>query len=125
MASRAGVGDVLTTIPIGYLETTFLPLRGFADRDGLKAQADNWLTKVAAKPHLRPPGRSGGAGLVGGAWLPSAAAGSAAAHCGGLPPTAVWLETRLGRDPFVRVAGADCWVPPVVARRVAIELSPT
>jgi transposase len=103
---------------IGYLETSFLPLRTFADLDDLQAQADDWLTKVAARRHLRRLGAS-----VAAAW---------AVERGFLQPlpdpllvTDLWLETRVGKDAFVRVAGADYSVPPAfVGRRVSVRLSP-
>jgi len=42
-----------------------------------------------------------------------------------LPDTDLHLETRVGRDAFVRAAGVDYSVPPAfVGRRVAIRVSP-
>lgn len=103
---------------IGYRETSFAPLRTFADLDDLQAQDDAWSVEVAAQRHLRRLGAR-----VAEAWaverrflhpLPDP-----------LPDTDLALDTRVGRDAFVRVAGADYSVPPAfVGRRVAVRLSP-
>src|SRR6266540_956895 len=37
----------------GYLETSFLPLRSFADLDDLQTQSDAWATEVAYRRHHR------------------------------------------------------------------------
>lgn len=103
---------------IGYLETSFLPLRSFADLDDLQAQADTWLNEVAAQRHLRRLGAR-----VAEAW--AVERGFLAALPDPLPATNLRLETRVGRDAFVRVAGADYSVPPAfVGRRVSVCLSP-
>lgn len=104
---------------IGYFETSFTPLRSFDDLADLQAQADSWLTDVAAHRHLRRLGAR-----VNAAW--AVERGFLHPLPDPLPDTDVWLETRVGRDAFVRVAGADYSVPPAfVGRRVAARVSPT
>ncbi len=103
---------------IGYLETSFLPARSFDSLDDLQDQHDSWATNVAARRTLRRTGAR-----VGDRWaverqflrpLPDP-----------LPDTDLHLETRVGRDAFVRAAGVDYSVPPAfVGRRVAIRVSP-
>ncbi len=41
---------------IGYLETSFLPLRSFADLADLQAQHDDWTHRVAFRRHHRRVG---------------------------------------------------------------------
>ena len=48
---------------IGYLETSFLPLRSFAGIEDLQAQHDEWATQVAFRRHHRRVGHQ-----VGDAW---------------------------------------------------------
>jgi transposase len=104
---------------IGYLETSFLPHRHFADRPDLQSQHDGWASTVAFERHPRRL-----AGSVAEAWrversilasLPSV-----------LPVTDHHLEARVSKDGFVRVAGADYSVLPGLAGcRVQLQLSPT
>jgi transposase len=110
-------GQVERTIE--YLETSFLPLRTFADLADLQAQHDGWLNEVAARRVLRRTGAS-----VAARWaverrslhpLPDP-----------LPDTDLHAEARAGKDAFVRVLDVDYSVPPAfVGRRVAVRISPT
>jgi transposase len=104
---------------IGYLETSFLPLRRFADLEDLQFQHDRWARTVAFE---RRPRRL--AGTVADAWRVER--GFLARLPSPLPDTDRRLETRVSKDGFVRVAGADYSVPPGLAgRRVQVRLSPT
>lgn len=104
---------------VGYLETSFLPLRDFADLDDMQCQHDDWASNVAFRRHHRRVGA-----VVGDAWrvertflraLPSR-----------LPDTDRHLEVRLQRDGFARVADVDYSVPPGLSgRRSQIRLSVT
>lgn len=104
---------------IRYLETSFVPLRSFADLADLQAQHDGWAPAVAYRRILRRTGAR-----VVDRWaierrslhpLPDP-----------LPNTDLRLEARAGRDAFVRVLGVDYSVPPAfVGRRVAARVSPT
>jgi hypothetical protein len=102
---------------IGYLETSFLPLRTFASLDDLQAQHDDWAARIAASRTLRRTG---------------ARVGDAAAVERGFlrplpdprPDVTLHFETRASIDGFVRVDTADYSVPPAFAnRRVSVRLS--
>jgi transposase len=109
-------GQVERTIE--YLETSFLPLRTFADLADLQAQHDAWATEVAYRRILRRTGVR-----VADRWaverrslhpLPDP-----------LPDTDLHLEARAGKDAFVRVLDVDYSVPPAfVGRRIAVRVSP-
>jgi transposase len=45
---------------IGYLESSFAPLRRVGDLADLQAQADAWTVQVADQRHVRRLGRAGG-----------------------------------------------------------------
>ena len=104
---------------IGYLETSFLPLRTFTCLADLQAQHDRWATEVASRRILRRTGAR-----VGDRWvversflhrLPDP-----------VPDTDLRLEARAGKDAFVRVLGVDYSVPPAfVGRRIGIGVSST
>ena len=103
---------------IGYLETSFLPARSFDSLDDLQGQHDIWATDVAARRTLRRTGAR-----VGDRW--AVERGFLHPLPDPLPDTDLHLETRVGRDAFVRAAGVDYSVPPAfVGRRVAIRVSP-
>lgn len=103
---------------IGYLETSFLPLRGFADLDDLQRQHDAWAAETAFGRVLRRTGAR-----VADRWaverrflhrLPDP-----------VPDTDLQLEARVTADSYVRVAGVDYSVPPAfVGRRVAVRVRP-
>ncbi|MCI0689061.1 MAG: IS21 family transposase [Sporichthyaceae bacterium] len=100
---------------IGYLETSFLPLRSFTDIADLQAQADQWTAQVA---DTRRPRR-----------LAGSVADALQVERGVLRPLpAVWpdvterLEARASSDGFVRVGGVDYSVPPRLAgRRLSVR----
>jgi transposase len=104
---------------VGYLETSFLPLRSFTGITDLQAQHDRWAAEVAyPRFHRRVGARVADAfrvekGFLG--CLPDP-----------LPDTDQHLETRITKDAFVRAAGVDYSVPPgLVGRRVQVRLSLT
>ena len=104
---------------IGYLETSFLPLRAFRDLDDLQGQHDDWAAEIATGRTLRRTGRR-----VDDAW---------AVERGFLrrlpdpPPDVDWhVETRASADGYVRVDTADYSVPPAFAgRRLTVRVSRT
>ena len=104
---------------VGYLETSFLPLRSFAGLADLQAQHDTWATEVAyPRFHRRLGARVVEAFRVERGYL--------APLPDPLPDTDQHLETRISKDAFVRAAGVDYSVPPgLVGRRVEIRLSLT
>jgi Mu transposase, C-terminal domain/Integrase core domain len=102
----------------GYLETSFLPLRCFADLADLRAQSDAWAEQVAWRRHHRRVG-----GRVGDAL--AAERRFLRALPDPLPDVDLRSEVRVQRDGFVRVRGVDYSVPPGLAgRRVGVRLSP-
>jgi transposase len=104
---------------IGYLETSFLPLRTFASLDDLQSQHDVWTAEVAYRRHIRRLG-----GTV--AERYAAERPYLAPVPDPVPDTDLQLEARAGRDAFVRVLGVDYSVPPAFAnRRIAVRVSPT
>jgi hypothetical protein len=103
---------------IGYLETSFLPLRSFGSLADLQAQHDAWAAEVAFRRVLRRTGAR-----VGDRW------GVERGFLGRLPEpvpdTDLHLEARAGRDAFVRVLGADYSVPPAfVGRHIGVRVTP-
>jgi peptidoglycan/xylan/chitin deacetylase (PgdA/CDA1 family) len=104
---------------IGYLETSFLPLRAPADLAELQAQADQWTIAVADGRFVRRLG--------------ARVADALAVERASLrqlperwPDVDRRLEVRASRDGFVRVAGVDYSVPPRLAgRRLGVRLSLT
>jgi transposase len=102
---------------IGYLETSFLPLRTFGSLADLQAQHDAWRSEVAVGRHLRRTGTT-----VTGRWAVERS------HLGALPDplpdTDLHLEARAVKG-WVRVLAADYSVPPLFAdRRVGIRVTP-
>lgn len=102
---------------VGYLETSFLPLRSFTGLSDLQSQHDSWAREVAyPRFHRRVGARVADAFRVERDYL--------APLPDPLPDTDQHLETRIGKDAFVRAGGADYSVPPgLVGRRVQIRLS--
>jgi transposase len=102
---------------IGYLETSFLPLRSFDSLADLQGQHDAWTADVATCRRLRRTGTT-----VAGGWaverdflgpLPEP-----------LPDTDLHLEARAVKG-WVRVLTADYSVPPAYAdRRLGIRVTP-
>jgi transposase len=104
---------------IGYLQTSFLPLRRFSSLADLQAQHDTWAATVAFE---RRPRRL--AGTVGEAWRVER--GFLAAMPDPVPSTDQRLEVRVSKDGFVRFGGVDYSVPPGHAgRRVQLCASLT
>ena len=100
----------------GYLETSFLPLRAFADLADLQAQSDAWTHDTAWRRHHRRLGARVCEALAVEraelAPLPEPA-----------PITDRRLEVRVSRDGFVRVGGVDYSLSPGYAgRRVCVHL---
>jgi transposase len=98
----------------GYLETSFLPGRGFCSPADFNAQLDQWLARANTRQHrtlgCRPVDR----------WDTDRAAMLS------LPPVAPvtgWrTATRLPRDHYVRVASNDYSVhPSAIGRRVEVS----
>jgi hypothetical protein len=110
-------GNVERTID--YLETSFSPARTFSSLADLQAQHDAWAAEVAYRRLLRrTQARVADRHAVERHYL--------AALPDPLPDTDLRLESRAGKDAFVRVAGVDYSVPPAfVGRRIAVRLSPT
>jgi transposase len=104
---------------IGYLQTSFLPLRRFSSLEDLQHQHDTWARTVAFE---RRPRRL--TGTVGEAWRVER--GFLAALPDPLPSTDQRLEVRVSKDGFVRFGGVDYSVPPGHGgRRVQLSASPT
>lgn len=102
---------------VGYLETSFLPLRRFSDITDLQEQHDHWATEVA---HPRFHRRVGA--RVADAFRVEQGFRGPLPHP--LPDTDQRLETRISKDAFVRAGGVDYSVPPgLVGRRVQIRMS--
>ena len=103
---------------IGYLETSFLPLREFDSLADLQAQHDAWTAEVAIGRHLRRTGTT-----VSGGW--AVERGHLAPLPEPLPDTDLHLEARAAKG-WVRVLSADYSVPPAYAgRRITIRVTPS
>ena len=100
----------------GYLETSFLPLREFADLADLQAQSDAWTADTAWRRYHRRLGARVFEAL--------AVERAELAPLPDAPPQVDRrLEVRVSRDGFVRVAGVDYSLPPGLAgRRVTVRL---
>lgn len=104
---------------IDYLERSFTPLRTFSSLADLQVQHDAWAAEVAFRRVLRRT-----SARVEDRWTIKRHALHPLPEP--LPDTDQKLETRAGKDAFVRVAGVDYSVPPAfVGRRVAARLSPS
>lgn len=102
---------------IGYLETSFLPLRHFESIEDLQIQHDSWARTVAFE---RRPRRL--AGTVAEAWRVER--GFLAALPDPLPSTDQHLEVRVSKDGFIRTGDVDYSVPPGHSgRRVQLVVS--
>jgi len=102
---------------VGYLETSFLPLRHPKDIADLQEQHDVWAAERAFRRHHRRVG----ARVIDAYRVEKS-------HLGPLPDplpdTDQRLETRISKDAFVRATGVDYSVPPgLVGRRVHIRVS--
>lgn len=104
---------------VGYLETSFLPLRHFENIADFQSQHDQWAREVAFRRHHRRVGAK-----VADAWrvergflhpLPDR-----------LPDTDRRTEVRVQKDGFCRIGDVDYSVPPGLAgRRLGVRVSPT
>lgn len=102
---------------IGYLQTSFLPLRRFSCIEDLQHQHDTWARTVAFE---RRPRRL--AGTVAEAWRVER--GFLAALPSPRPSTDQHVEVRVSKDGFVRFGDVDYSVPPGLAsRRVQLTAS--
>lgn len=103
---------------IGYLETSFGPLRSFDSLADLQRQHDAWAAEVAFRRILRRTGaRVADRALVERGFLHRLPEP--------LPDTDLHLEARAVKG-WVRVLSADYSVPPAYAgRRIGIRVSPT
>lgn len=102
---------------IGYLETSFLPLREFESIADLQAQHDLWAREVAFERHHRRVGAK-----VADAW--AAEKNHLYALPDPLPDTDRRTEVRVSRDGFCRVGDVDYSTPPKLAgRRVGVRAS--
>jgi transposase len=103
---------------IGYLQTSFLPLRTFASLADLQGQHDAWTAEVAVGRHLRRTGTT-----VTGRW--AVERGHLRPVPDPLPDTDLHLEARATKG-WVRVLTADYSVPPAYAeRRIGIAVTPS
>lgn len=104
---------------IGYLETSFLPLRTFASIADLQSQHDAWATDIAHRRHHRRVGAR-----VADAY--NVERGYLAPLPDPLPDIAQRLEVRAGKDIFVRFGDVDYSIPPGLAgRRLSLTASLT
>jgi transposase len=104
---------------IGYLETSFLPLRSFGSIADLQAQHDDWALEVAFRRHHRRVGHK-----VADAWKTEQ--GFLAPLPDPLPDVDRRLEVRVTKDGFCRVADVDYSVPPGLSgRRLGVRVSTT
>jgi transposase len=102
---------------IGYLETSFLPLRRFESIEDLQFQHDTWTRTVAFERRMRRL-----AGTVADAWRVER--GFLAALPEPLPSTDQHLEARVSKDGFIRTGDVDYSVPPGLSgRRVQLIAS--
>jgi transposase len=102
---------------IGYLQTSFLPLRMFGSLADLQGQHDAWTAEVAVGRHLRRTGTT-----VTGRW--AVERGHLRPVPDPLPDTDLHLEARATKG-WVRVLRADYSVPPAYAdRHVSIRVTP-
>jgi transposase len=104
---------------IGYLETSFLPLRRFDGIEDLQSQHDQWAAEVAFRRHHRRVGAK-----VADAW--AIERGFLAPLPDPFPDTHRRTEVRVTKDGFCRVGDVDYSVPPgLVGRRLRVRVSVT
>lgn len=104
---------------IGYLETSFLPLRSFTGIEDLQTQHDQWATRVAFARHHRRVGHK-----VGDAWRVEQ--GFLAPLPDPMPDVDRRVEVRVTKDGFCRVGDVDYSVPPGLSGcRLQIRVSTT
>ena len=104
---------------VGYLETSFLPLRSFESLEDLQDQHDTWATEKAHRRHHRRVGAR-----VADAY--NVERGYLAPLPAPMPDTDYRFETRATKDLFIRVFGADYSIPPGLSgRRLSVRTSLT
>jgi transposase len=114
-ATPTSKGQVERTIR--FLETSFVPLRSFAGLADLQVQHDRWAAEVAYTRHHRRIGA-----VVADAWATEK--GWLKPLPDPLPDVSRQIETRVGKDCFVRVGNVDYSVPPGLAgRRVQLQVT--
>jgi transposase len=102
---------------VGYLETSFLPLRRFESLEDLQFQHDRWASTVAWQRYHRRVGAKVDDAL-------RVERGYLRALPDPLPNVDTYLEARVMKDGFVRAGGVDYSVPPGHGgRRVGVRLS--
>jgi transposase len=102
---------------IGYLETSFLPLRSFEDLGDLQSQHDLWAREVAYERHHRRVGAK-----VADAFFVER--GFLHPLPDPFPDTDRRTEVRVTRDGFCRVGDVDYSVPPGFSgRRLSVQSS--
>lgn len=102
---------------VGYLETSFLPLRHFSSLEDLQAQHDEWTSAVAYERFHRRVGAKVKDAL-------RVERGFLRALPTPLPDVTSHLECRVMKDGFIRVRDVDYSVPPGLSgRRVSVRLS--
>lgn len=102
---------------VEYLQTSWLPLRTFADLSDMQSQADSWTRLSADSRHVRRLGGSvaDALGVEREALRPLPAR---------WPDVDSRLEVRASSDSFVRIGDVDYSVPPRLAgRRLAVRAS--
>jgi transposase len=114
-ATPTSKGQVERTIR--FLETSFVPLRTFTGLEDLQAQHDRWAAEVAYTRHHRRIGA-----VVADAWATEK--GWLKPLPDPLPDVSRQIETRVGKDCFLRVGDVDYSVPPGLAgRRVQLQVT--
>jgi hypothetical protein len=102
---------------IGYLETSFLPLRSFGDISDLQAQHDLWAKEIAYRRHHRRVGAKVVEAF-------SVERGFLHPLPDPLPDTDRRIEVRVTKDGFCRVGDVDYSVPPgFTGRRLSVQSS--
>ena len=102
---------------IGYLQTSFLPLRSFGGLSDLQAQHDLWAEEVAYQRHHRRVGAKvvDAFGVERGFLHPLSYP---------LPDTDRRIEVRVTKDGFCRIGDVDYSVPPgFTGRRLSVQSS--
>ncbi|MCA1677997.1 MAG: IS21 family transposase [Actinobacteria bacterium] len=102
---------------VGYLETSFLPLRSFSSIEDLQDQHDTWVRdKAHPRHHRRVGARVSDAYNVERGYLHPLPVP--------LPDTDFRFETKATKDLFIRVFNADYSLPPgLCGRRLSVKTS--
>ena len=104
---------------VGYLETSFLPLRQFCSLEDLQVQHDRWTKETSHRRHHRRVGSK-----VLDAY--NVERGFLGALPDPMPDTSSHFETKAGKDIFIRVGDVDYSIPPgLKGRRLSVTTSLT